>query len=406
MNDFRNDIRNENGNDGQSRPPNGPSVSSRRPLASPLPATLRAGSGAGVSRRLAARPAPGAVLFAPTFALLFALTLAPVFAPACGDAGPSDDPGETPAPPAAVPAPEFTLGSEDTHNRWSRTIPPTLRVPAGSVVEIHTKEASDGQITPETTAADLADLDFGRIHALTGPIFVEGAEPGDLLAVTIHEVEVAGWGWATILPGFGFLADEFTEPWIRGFDMAPGATEAAFSEGVTLPLAPFAGVMGVAPDTEEMLVTIPPRENGGNMDNRYLRPGTTVYFPVQVEGALFSVGDSHAAQGDGEVSGTAIEAPMRLVLEFAVRENPRGITEPQYENEEYYGVTGFATTIDEAARKATRFMIAYLVAERGLTREEAYVLASLAGDLKISETVDVPHMLVSMHLPKSIFREP
>lgn len=306
----------------------------------------------------------------------------------------------------AVPTPEFHLGRENTHNRWSAGIPPVLTVPSGSVVEVRTKEASDNQITPETTAEDLADLDFGLIHALTGPIFVEGAMPGDLLAVTIHEVEVEGWGWATILPGFGFLADEFTEPWIRGFDMEPGATEVAFNDRVTLPLAPFAGVMGVAPDTDEMLVTIPPRENGGNMDNRYLRPGTTVYFPVQVEGALFSVGDAHAVQGDGEVSGTAIETPMRLVLEFETMPNPRGITEPQYETDEYYGVTGFATTIDEAAKKATRFMIAYLVEERGLTREEAYVLASLAGDLKISETVDVPHMLVSMHLPKTIFRPP
>ena len=131
--------------------------------------------------------------------------------------------------------------------------------------------------------------------------------------------------------------------------------------------------------------------------------GTTVYFPVQVEGALFSIGDTHAAQGDGEVSGTAIEAPMRIVLSVEVMENTRGMVEPQYETDEYYGVTGFGTTIDEAARKATRYMIDYLVAEHGLTRNEAYVLSSLAGDLKISETVDVPHMLVSMHMPKSIF---
>jgi len=152
-----------------------------------------------------------------------------------------------------------------------------------------------------------------------------------------------------------------------------------------------------------MLVTIPPRANGGNMDNRHMKAGATVYFPVQVEGALFSVGDAHAAQGDGEVSGTAIEAPMRLVLEIEVMENTRGIVEPQYETDDYYAVTGFATTIDEAARKATRYMIDYLVAEHGLTRNEAYVLCSLVGDLKISETVDVPHMLVSMHMPKGIF---
>jgi acetamidase/formamidase len=310
---------------------------------------------------------------------------------------------EPAVPEAAVPAPDFTLGSENTHNRWSATIPPALTVPDGSVVEVHTKEASDGQITPGTAAADLAQVDFDPIHPLTGPVYVEGAAPGDVLAVTLHEIEVEGWGWATILPGFGFLADEFTEPWIRGFEMEPGQAEVRFNDHITLPLAPFAGVMGVAPATDSMLVTIPPRANGGNMDNRHLVPGTTVYFPVFVEGALFSIGDTHAAQGDGEISGTAIEAPMRIVYEVDVIRGGRSIEEPQYETDDYYAVTAFATTIDEAARKASRYMIDYLVEERGLTPEEAYVLCSLAGDLKISETVDVPHMLVSMHMPKSIF---
>lgn len=304
---------------------------------------------------------------------------------------------------APVPSPDYTLGTEDTHNRFSAAIPPVLRVPSGSVIEAHTKEASDGQITASTTPEDLAAIDFGLIHPLTGPVFVEGATPGDVLAVTIHDVEVEGWGWAVILPGFGFLADEFTDPYVKGFDMGPGATEVAFGNGITLPLSPFAGVMGVAPPTDSMLVTIPPRANGGNMDNRHLQPGTTVYFPVFVEGALFSIGDTHAVQGDGEVSGTAIEAPMRIVYEVNVIKGGRVIEEPQYETNDYYAVTAFATTIDEAARKATRYMIDYLSAEHGLDRNEAYVLSSLAADLKISETVDVPHMLVSMHIPKSIF---
>ena len=333
-----------------------------------------------------------------TTALLAVLALATT----CGSPAPAPAPDPEPDP-APGPTPDYSLAADNTHNRWSSAIPPVLTVPSGAVVEIFTKEASDGQITPETTAADLADVDFGLIHALTGPIAVEGAEPGDLLAVTIHEAEVQGPGWAGIFPGFGFLVDEFTEPWLQSFDLAPGATEARFNDHVTLPLSPFPGVLGVAPATEEMLVTIPPRENGGNMDNRYMRAGTTVYIPVQVAGANFSIGDSHAVQGDGEVSGTAIEAPMRFVVELEAKPNPRGITEPEYETDEYYAVTGFAPSIDEAAKKATRHMIAWLVAEHGLTREEAYVLCSLAGNLKISETVDVPNMLVSMHLPKSIF---
>ena len=212
-----------------------------------------------------------------TAVLLTTLTLGA----ACG----SPEPAPAPAPvaePDPVPAAEYTLAAQNTHNRWSATIPPVLTVPSGAVVEIFTKEASDGQITPETTAEELAQVDFGLIHALTGPIAVEGAEPGDLLAVTIHEADVQGPGWAGIFPGFGFLADEFTEPWIGSFDLGPGATEARFNDRITIPLAPFPGVLGVAPATDEMLVTIPPRENGGNMDNRHMRAGTTVYIPVQV----------------------------------------------------------------------------------------------------------------------------
>ena len=340
---------------------------------------------------------------AATFAFVIPLALA-----SCqSESAPGEQSGQAPSATAEsaaeTPAPEYTLGSENTHNRWSSTIPPQLTVPSGAVVEVRTKEASDGQITESTTAEDLASVDFGLIHALTGPIYVEGASPGDILAVTLHEIEVQGWGWAGIFPGFGFLPDEFTEPWIRGFPMEPGAAEVPFNDNITIPLAPFAGVMGVAPATDSMLVTIPPRTNGGNMDNRHMIAGTTVYFPVQVEGALFSIGDTHAAQGDGEVSGSAIETPMRIVFEVEVMENTRGMVEPQYETDDYYAVTGFATTIDEAARKATRYMIDYLVTQHGLTREEAYVLCSIAGDMKISETVDVPHMLVSMHMPKSIF---
>jgi acetamidase/formamidase len=122
-----------------------------------------------------------------------------------------------------------------------------------------------------------------------------------------------------------------------------------------------------------------------------------------VKGALFSIGDTHAVQGHGEVSGTAIETPMRIVYEIRVIKSGRTIPEPQYETDEYYATTGFATTIDEAAKKATRYMIDYLVETKGLSREHAYMLCSLAGDLKIAEAVDVPHMLVTMHMPKHIF---
>ena len=338
-------------------------------------------------------------LFATGFLLLALAACAPAGPETAADA----DASEATTAQAPLSAPDFTLTAESTHNRFSATIPPALTVPSGAVVEVHTKEATDGQLTPESTAADVAVVDFDPIHPLTGPVYVEGAEPGDVLRVTLLEIEVGDWGWAAVVPGFGFLADQFGEPYLKTFRIAPGDTVARFNESITIPLAPFAGVMGVAPATDSLLSTIPPRANGGNMDNRHLTVGTTVYFPVFVEGALFSIGDTHAAQGDGEISGTAIEAPMRIVYRVEVLKDHRPIAEPQYETDEYYAVTAYGTTIDEAARKAAQYMVDYLAAEHGLARTDAYVLASLAADFKISEVVDVPHVLVSMHVPKGIF---
>jgi acetamidase/formamidase len=304
--------------------------------------------------------------------------------------------------PSAPPEPQYRLGREQTHSRFSAAIPPVLRVPSGAIIEVLTEEATDAQLGPEATVDDLLNVSFDAVHPLTGPVYVEGAEPGDVLAVTLHDIEIGDWAWAAIVPGFGFLADEFTEPYLKTWRLAEGQDAIRFSDRIRIPLRPFAGVMGVAPPTDSMLSTIPPRANGGNMDNRHMTAGTTVYFPVFVEGALFSIGDTHAAQGDGEVSGTAIEAPMRIVYEIEVLKGGRAIPEPEYETGADYAVTAFATTIDEAARKATGYMIDYLVGEHGLSREEAYMLCSLAGDLKIAEVVDVPHVLVAMHMPKAV----
>jgi len=323
-------------------------------------------------------------------------------APEPEDAAPSG--AAAPQQRGTAPEPEYRLSRNQTHNKFSRGIEPALRVPSGAVVEVETHEASDGQLSPDSTATDVENLDFEPIHPLTGPIYVEGAAPGDVLAVTLHEIEALEWGWTAVVPGFGFLADEFQEPQLKTFRIEPGASAVRFNDRIELPLRPFPGVMGVAPDTPEMLSTIPPRANGGNMDDRDIVEGTTVYFPVFVDGALFSIGDTHALQGDGEVCGTAVEAPMRIVLELEVIKDGRKIPEPQYENAEHYTVTAFAPTIDEAARKATRYMIGYLAEQHGLARPQAYMLASLAGRLKIAEVVDLPNMLVSMRIDKSIFR--
>ncbi|OAN62621.1 acetamidase [Balneola sp. EhC07] len=280
---------------------------------------------------------------------------------------------------------------------------PIISVPSGSVIEVATEEASDQQLSTNSDVNDLNNLSFDPIHPLTGPVYVQNAQPGDVLKVTLHKIEMGDWGWTAIVPGFGFLADEFTDPYLKTFDFSKDKSAAKFSDNISIPLKPFPGVMGVAPATSDSLSTIPPRANGGNMDDPNIVEGTVVYFPVFVEGALFSIGDTHAAQGLGEVCGTAIEAPMKIVYEVEVIKNGRSIEEPQYETDEYYAVTGFGETIDEAAKKATRYMIDYLVDEHGLSREDAYALCSLAGDLKIAEVVDVPHMLVTMHMPKNIF---
>lgn len=301
-----------------------------------------------------------------------------------------------------IPEPEYTLTKDQTHNKFSRTIEPVLTVPSGAVIEAFTEEASDEQFAPDSEVSALETLSFDPIHPVTGPVYVEGAEPGDVLKVTLHKIELMDWGWTAIVPGFGFLADDFTEPYLKTFKLSKDMSEVAFNEKINVPLRPFPGVMAVAPDTDEMLSTIPPRANGGNMDDPNIVEGTTVYFPVFVEGALFSIGDTHAAQGMGEVCGTAIEAPMRIIYEVEVLKGGRALKEPEYETDDYYAVTAFAETLDEAAKKAVRYMVDYLVSEHGLTENDAYALCSLAGDLKIAEVVDVPHMLVAMHMSKSV----
>ena len=300
-----------------------------------------------------------------------------------------------------IPEPDFVLTSDQTHNKFSSAIPPALRVPDGSIIEAFTHEATGGQLDLSSPEEAMHHVDMDKVHTITGPVYVEGALPGDVLAVELLDLEVGEWGWTGLGPGFGFLPNE-EKSLFKTYKLNKEDNTVKFSEGITIPLRPFAGVMGVAPPTEEMLNTIPPRANGGNMDDPHLVKGVTVYFPVFVEGALFSIGDTHAVQGLGEVCGTAVECPMRIRYRLSVRKD-MSIEEPQYESDTYYATTGFGTTIDEAARKATKYMVDHLVIKRNMSWEEAYMLCSLAADLKIAEVVDEPHMLVAMHLPKAIF---
>jgi len=348
-----------------------------------------------------ARTTPRALVALPVAAL-------PIFfAAGCGPPAPEGDAGTDGAAPSAapdaVPPADHTLRAERTHSRFSAAIEPVLRVSSGAVVEAFTREASAGQLTPSSTVEDLADVSFDPIHPLTGPVYVEGADPGDVLVVKLHEVEVGDWGWSAVVPGFGFLRDRFDEPYLRTYRFEPGDSVADFGYGFRVPLRPFPGVVAVAPETDSMLSTIPPRRNGGNVDDRDIVEGTTIFLPVLVEGALFSIGDGHAAQGDGEVSGTAIEVPLRVRYQVWVVDQPaHPVPELQYLNDDVYAVTACGETVDEAARRATGYMVDYLQQVHGVEGTDAYALASTAANLKISEVVDVPHMLVTMQIPRSV----
>ena len=301
--------------------------------------------------------------------------------------------------------PDYELSADQKHNKFSKLIPPVLRVKSGSIIKADAYEASDNQLHRKATLDDLINIDFGPIHAMTGPVYVEEAEVGDILAVDLLKVELHDYGWQAIVGGFGFLTDRFPNPKLNIHEIDIESKTTMFNDKVKIPLKPFPGIMGVAPDTEEMLSTIPPRSNGGNMDDPSLVEGTTVYFPVFVKGALFSIGDGHAVQGYGEVCGSAIEAPMTFTYRLRVIKNKPAIKEPQYETDDYYAVTGFGETIDIATKKAVNYMIDHLINNYEISDEDAYMLCSLAGDLKIAEVVDVPNMLVAMHFPKTILSQ-
>jgi len=295
---------------------------------------------------------------------------------------------------------------------WDNAAPPVLEVESGEIVEFEAADASGGQLTRGSSATDVAALDFERVNPITGPVFVRGAQPGDVLAVDILELRPHDWGWTAIIPGFGLLAEEFTEPWLRISQVDREQSTVRFGEGITLPFAPFPGTIGVAPQEPGQHSVVPPRRWGGNMDIKHLQSGTTLYLPVGVDGALFSLGDTHAAMGDAEVCGTAVEAAMDVSVRLTVR---RDLTlhYPQYdipagqlargEAGSYHVCTGIADDLLEATREATRALVDYIVGHHGLVREEAYALVSVAADLRIHEVVDVPNWVVGAFLPEAIF---
>jgi formamidase len=331
------------------------------------------------------------------------------------------------------------------HNRWHPDLEPAVRLVPGEKLRLECEDGLAGQLTRKSTHADAGRLDLGLGHPLTGPIYVEGAEPGDLLEVEFISYETADFGVTAVIPGFGFIADLFPEPYVVKWEIRGGVARSAELPGVAVPEQTFAGVVGVAPSHELLaamrareeeiartggpvaeplpesavppqaaagLRTIPPREIGGNIDIRQLVAGSRLLLPVSVPGALLSVGDLHFAQGDGEVCGTAIEVAGAVNVRVGLHKDPAWRPRyPAYETPAQPQRRSFATTgipvaaamdLTVAARAALVEMIDYLQA-RGLEREAAYALCSAVVDLRISEAVDVPYPLVSALLPLDVF---
>ncbi|KAM0464855.1 hypothetical protein ACHAPV_001846 [Trichoderma viride] len=288
----------------------------------------------------------------------------------------------------------FHVHRGHSHLKWSKAIAPVLTVDSGDVVTFDTIDGSNGQVTPISTAEDVLKFKSELANPIFGPVYVRGAEPGDVLEVEVLKLKTSDWGWTAIIPGFGLLADDFKEPHLKIWKLDPDGSSAVFKDGIRIPTHPFLGVMGVAPEEGEF-PTIPPLDTGGNIDTRQIIEGSKLYLPIKASGALFSCGDGHAAQGDGEVCGTAIETPMQVTLRLSIRKNMKWVTSPNYsatssaltqaEDQGYYAVLGVDSDLLKAARKAVRGIIEYIVQTRNLTYTEAYMLASVSIGLRVSE---------------------
>ena len=306
-----------------------------------------------------------------------------------------------------------TIHGRHHHFGWDNTFRPVLTVKPGESVYFECNDSGAGHFRPGSTVADVSTLDFSKVNPVTGPVYVEGAEPGDGLKVTIEQFVPSGFGWTANIPGFGLLADQFKDPALTLWTYDKTAmTPALFSTFAKVPLKPFAGTIGNAPAEAGHHSVVPPRRMGGNLDIRDLTAGTILYLPVEVPGALFSVGDTHAAQGDGEVCGTAIESQMDVVLKFELVKgaNPRSVgfhtpspVTRHLDGAGYEVTTGIGPDLMEGARAAVGNMIDLLGKLYGISAMDAYQLCSVCGDLRISEIVDMPNWVVSFYFPRIVF---
>jgi acetamidase/formamidase len=312
---------------------------------------------------------------------------------------------------------ELALAPANVHwGYYDSRVAPVLRVASGDTVRVETMVAgglqrlilagaTDREIPDALKSVERSVTERGPgVHPMTGPIFVEGAEPGDTLEVRVQAIEfLHPFGVVAFNPGTGTLPDDFPYAHFRLLRWQPGADRVEFKPGISLPLAPFFGSIGVAPPPlAGRISSRPPGWHGGNLDNKDLVAGTTLYLPIHVQGALLSVGDGHALQADGEVTGTALETSLRGTFGLRVRKGQR-LRWPRAETPTHYVSMGLHEDLDEATRLATREMIDFLVSEKGLSRDEAYALSSLAANLHVTQFVDQTKGVHAM-IAKSIFK--
>jgi acetamidase/formamidase len=314
----------------------------------------------------------------------------------------------------AVVMKEHVLDPKTFHYFWSKDHKPALEIEAGDIVHCETDEVTGSQLQPGMPADTLGKLDFDKLYPLAGPIYVRGAEPGDTLEIEVLHLKALRWGWTGIIPGLGLLDQDFATPYIKYFDLSSGSTT-HFRDDIHIPIQPFLGTMGVATDEEGKFPVLPPTKGGGNIDTRHIGVGSKLHLPVYLKGGMFSAGDGHAAQGDGEVCVTAIECPMEFSLRFNVINKkmrpfsyqfstPPGSLQPRYDAAGYHVTSALGPDLMTNAQNAVRDMIDWLVEHKNLSREDAYLLCSLAGDLKISQIVDRPNFGVSFYLALGVFK--
>jgi acetamidase/formamidase len=294
----------------------------------------------------------------------------------------------------------------NTHREWDQSLDPAVTVEPGSVVEFDCKPGGGDAITPGMGAQEATGKPFPG-HCLTGPVAVEGIQPGEILHVELLDVTAADWGYTYIRAGAGtgLLPDLIEDPFIHHWNIEDGMAQ--FVDGIEVPVQPFPGTIGLAPDGGPQS-TIPPRRVGGNMDIKYLTSGSELWLPADAEGGLLSIGDGHATQGDGEVCLTAIETPINATVRLTP-EAERSMDTPQYRTERsaategpVYATTGIADSLWDAAESAVAQLIEYLGERRDLSPGEAYALCSVAADLRINEVVNEPNYVVSAQLPETI----